>query len=167
MAGADGEFDLERYLQRIGVRSTPEPTLAFLTEMARAQLTAIPFENLDPLAGVRVSLDRESLWRKLVLGRRGGDRFELNLLFGGAMGAVGFEPRMLLARVIMGRPERGPRGHLLYSVDVDGGTYIVDVGFGGPGLSSRCLSRPALSSSRRARASSSSSPTGARTSCSS
>jgi len=134
MAEADGEFDLERYLQRIGVRSTPEPTLGFLTEMARGQLTAIPFENLDPLAGVRVSLDPASLWRKLVLGGRGGYCFELNLLFGEAMRAVGFEPRMLLARVIMGRPERGPRGHLLYSVDVDGGTYIVDVGFGGPGI---------------------------------
>lgn len=83
---------------------------------------------------MRVSLEPESLWRKLVLSGRGGYCFELNLLFGEAMRAVGFEPRMLLARVIMGRPERGPRGHLLFSVDLDGQTYIVDVGFGGPGI---------------------------------
>jgi N-hydroxyarylamine O-acetyltransferase len=102
--------------------------------MARAQLTSIPFENLDPLAGVRVSLDPESLWRKLVLSGRGGYCFELNLLLGEAMRTVGFEARMLLARVIMGRPERGPRGHLLFSVDLDGQAYLVDVGFGGPGI---------------------------------
>jgi N-hydroxyarylamine O-acetyltransferase len=134
MADPENEFDLERYLQRIGVSSKPQPTLGFLSEMARAQLTAIPFENLDPLAGERVALDPESLWRKLVLSGRGGYCFELNLLFDAAMRAVGFEPRQLFGRVIMGRPERGPRGHLLFSVKLDGQAYLADVGFGGPGI---------------------------------
>ena len=134
MADPEGRFDLERYLQRIGVSSRPQPTLEFLSEMARAQLTAIPFENLDPLAGERVALDPESLWRKLVLSGRGGYCFELNLLFDEAMRAVGFEPRQLFGRVIMGRPERGPRGHLLFSVELDGQAYLADVGFGGPGI---------------------------------
>jgi len=57
MAGADGGFDLERYLQRIGVLSTPEPTLGFLAEMARAQLTSIPelpsFPRLAAIVGDR------------------------------------------------------------------------------------------------------------------
>ena len=52
MAGDDRGFDLDGYLTRIGVTATPEPTLAYLTLMARGQIRSIPFENLDPVAGV-------------------------------------------------------------------------------------------------------------------
>ena len=103
MVGPEGRFIFERYLQADRVSSRPRPTLEFLSEMARAQLTAIPFENLDPLAGERVALDPESLWRKLVVSGRGGYCFELNLLFDEVMRAVGFAPRKLFGRVIMGR----------------------------------------------------------------
>ncbi len=74
-------FDLDGYLARIGVTATPAPTLDYLALMARAQLYAIPFENLDPLAGVPVRLDVASMWDKIVVNRRGGYCFELNLLF--------------------------------------------------------------------------------------
>ena len=54
-------FDLDAYLDRIG--APRDPTIA---ELHRAHVTAIPFENLDPLAGHPVALDDASLQRKLV-----------------------------------------------------------------------------------------------------
>ena len=59
-------FDLDAYLERIGLRGRPS-----LREVHRAHVSAIPFENLDPHRGVPVSLDEEALERKLVAGRRG------------------------------------------------------------------------------------------------
>lgn len=108
--------------------------MTYLALMARAQLHAIPFENLDPLAGVPVRLDVASMWDKIVVSRRGGYCFELNLLFAQAMAAVGFEATPLLGRVIMGRPGLAPRAHLLHAVALPEGEHIVDVGFGGPGI---------------------------------
>lgn len=130
----DSGFTLDGYLARIGVTATPEPTLEYLTLMAHSQIHSIPFENLDPLAGVPVHLDPDSMWDKLVTRRRGGYCFELNLLFAQAMHAVGFEATPLLGRVIMGRPAVGPRGHLLHVVALPEGEHLVDVGFGGPGI---------------------------------
>lgn len=127
-------FNLDGYLARVGITEPPAPTIEFLAVMTRAQIQSIPFENLDPLAGVPVRLDPASLWDKLVTRERGGYCFELNLLFAQAMRAVGYKATPLIGRVIMGRPEVGPRGHLLHAVALPEGEYLVDVGFGGPGI---------------------------------
>ncbi|MGB2756583.1 MAG: arylamine N-acetyltransferase [Acidimicrobiia bacterium] len=134
MVDDGGRFDLEGYLSRLGVTERPDPTLAYLTLISRAQSESIPFENLDPLAGVPVRLDPDSIWDKTVTRRRGGYCFELNLLLAQAMRAIGFNATPMLARVIMGRPDVGPRGHLLHVVDLPEGEHLVDVGFGGPGF---------------------------------
>jgi N-hydroxyarylamine O-acetyltransferase len=120
-------FDLDAYLDRIGLAG--RPTLA---EMHRAHATSIPFENLDPRRGVPVSLALEDLQQKLVAERRGGYCFEQNLLFKGALEAVGARVEPLLARVRVGA-EPGvtrPRSHLLLRVELDGGCWHADVGFG-------------------------------------
>jgi N-hydroxyarylamine O-acetyltransferase len=120
-------FDLDAYLARIGLGG--RPTLA---EMHRAHTSSIPFENLDPRRGVPVSLALEDLQQKLVGERRGGYCFEHNLLFKGALEALGARVELLLARVRMGA-EPGvtrPRSHLLLHVEIDGGRWHADVGFG-------------------------------------
>jgi N-hydroxyarylamine O-acetyltransferase len=120
-------FDLDAYLDRIGLAG--RPTLA---EMHRAHATSIPFENLDPRRGVPVSLALDDLQRKLVAERRGGYCFEQNLLFKGALEALGARVELLLARVRVGA-EPGvtrPRSHLLLRVELDGSRWHADVGFG-------------------------------------
>jgi N-hydroxyarylamine O-acetyltransferase len=120
-------FDLDAYLARIGLGGRPS-----LAEMHRAHATAIPFENLDPRRGIPVSLTLEDLQEKLVVQRRGGYCFEHNLLFKGALEALGAEVDLLLARVRLGA-EPGvtrPRSHLLLGVAIDGGRWHADVGFG-------------------------------------
>jgi N-hydroxyarylamine O-acetyltransferase len=120
-------FDLDRYLERIGLKGHPG-----IGQVHLAHVTSIPFENLDPHRGVRVSLAAEDLERKLVAGRRGGYCFEQNLLLGAALEALGAEVDLLLARVRVGAPPGAirPRSHLLLRVRAEGSTWHADVGFG-------------------------------------
>lgn len=126
-----GVFDLDAYLARIGL-----PGPASLTEVHRAHITSIPFENLDPHGGIPVSLEIGDLQRKLVRGGRGGYCFEQNLLLKAALEALGYEVEPYLARVRVGA-EPGtlrPRSHLLLRVRVDGADWHADVGFGNGSL---------------------------------
>jgi arylamine N-acetyltransferase/uncharacterized RmlC-like cupin family protein len=118
-------FDLDAYLARIGLSGRPA-----LAEMHRAHVAAIPFENLDPLRGVPVSLRPADPERKLVSERRGGYCFEHNLLFGAALRALGAEVEPMLARV--GPRERSARSlsHLFLRVRAEGAVWHADVGFG-------------------------------------
>jgi arylamine N-acetyltransferase len=84
-------FDLDAYLERIGLRGRPG-----IAQVHRAHLTSIPFENLDPHQGLPVSLEVGDLERKLVAERRGGYCFEQNLLMKAALEALGAEVDMLV-----------------------------------------------------------------------
>jgi N-hydroxyarylamine O-acetyltransferase len=120
-------FDLDGYLERIGVSGHPS-----LTEIHRGHVTSIPFENLDPHRGVPVSLEGSALERKLVAERRGGYCFEQNLLLRAALEALGFRVDLMLARVRFGGAPgaQRPRSHLLLRVESDGARWHADVGFG-------------------------------------
>ncbi len=127
-------FPLEAYLARIGWTGPLTPTPATLAALHRHQLFAIPFENLDPLAGRPVSLDAADLVRKLVHARRGGYCFELNGLFLLALRALGFPVRPLCARVLISPENYSIRSHQITLVEFSGSAWLADVGFGGNGL---------------------------------
>ncbi len=124
-------FDLEAYLERIGVRGRPS-----LAALHRAHACSIPFENLDPYRGVPVPLDDDTLSRKLVTERRGGYCFEQNLTLRAALEAAGARVDLLLARVRVGAPPgvTRPRSHLVLRVHADGAVWHADVGFGSGAL---------------------------------
>lgn len=125
-------FDLPTYLDRIGLTDCA-PTLAGLTTLQRAQMTSIPFENIDPFTGIVPDLALDAVWEKLVLSGRGGYCFELNALLGEALQAIGFDARPVLGRVRMGAPVGAARAHLAWIVHIDRRDCFVDAGFGGPG----------------------------------
>jgi len=121
-------FDLDAYLERVGLSGRPG-----LAELHRAHVTSIPFENLDPLRGVPVSLEPDALERKLVRARRGGYCYEQNLLLAAALRALHFDVELLLARVRLGMPAGTlrPRTHLVLRVRDGDAVWHADVGFGG------------------------------------
>lgn len=125
-------FDGGAYLERIKLAECP-PTLAGLKRLQFAQMRQIAFENVAPYLGSVPDLSPEAIWEKLVTGGRGGYCFELNRLLGAAMAAIGLAIRPVLGRVRMGAPVGGPRTHLAWIVSVDGGAWLADAGFGGPG----------------------------------
>ncbi|TAL97974.1 MAG: arylamine N-acetyltransferase [Paraburkholderia sp.] len=131
-------LDLDRYFARIGYAGPRTPTLDVLSDVQRLHAQAIPFENLDPLTGRRVSLELDDVVDKLVVRRRGGYCFEQNRLFAHALMQLGFAVTPLIARVLWGRdPDIVPaRTHMLMRVDLDGEPWIADAGFGAATLTS-------------------------------
>jgi N-hydroxyarylamine O-acetyltransferase len=127
------DIDIAAYFERIGHRGGIAPTYATLAALHRLHPAAIPFENLDPFLAQPVDLSAQALQEKLIRQRRGGYCFEHNLLFMHVLSALGFTVSGLGARVLWGQPEDAVtrRTHMLIRVELDGETFLTDVGFGG------------------------------------
>lgn len=130
-------IDLPAYLRRIGYTQAVRPDAATLRGLAAAHVASIPFENLDPFLGVPVVLELPRLERKLVQHGRGGYCFEQNLLFREVLRAIGYPVTGLIARVLWQRDESEvtAQSHMLLRVEIEGESWLADVGFGGMVLS--------------------------------
>jgi N-hydroxyarylamine O-acetyltransferase len=126
----NSKIDLEAYFKRIRYEGPVTANLDTLCKLQRLHTQAIPFENLNPLFGIPVKLEKESLLQKLVLIRRGGYCFEHNILFRHVLEMLGFEVRPLAGRVMWNQPEGRimPRTHMLLLIYIDGNKYLSDVG---------------------------------------
>jgi N-hydroxyarylamine O-acetyltransferase len=124
-------MDVNAYLARIGLSRPPKPDLESLKLLHRSHLLAIPFENFDVQMGRRIAIDPPSVYRKIVERKRGGWCYEMNGLFGWALGEMGF--RVTRATGAVGRETSGASAvgnHLILKVELDEGVYLADVGFG-------------------------------------
>jgi len=126
-------IDLPAYLRRIGFEGAARPDAATLRALAAAHVAAIPFENLDPFLGIPIALELPRLERKLVEFGRGGYCFEQNFVFREALRAIGYPVQGLIARVLWQRDEHDitAQSHMLLRVEIDGESWLADVGFGG------------------------------------
>jgi N-hydroxyarylamine O-acetyltransferase len=129
-------IDLQAYLRRIGWEGALVPDMSTLQAIVTAHVAAIPFENLNPLLGLPVSLELAALERKLVREGRGGYCFEQNLLLQAVLREIGFDVSGLIARVLWTQPEDAitAQSHMLLRVEMAGESWLVDVGFGGQTL---------------------------------
>ena len=129
------DFDLEKYLERIGYSRVTVPDLATLTALHRAHVHAIAFENLEIQMGGSIELDAETLQAKMVRRKRGGYCFEQNNLLLLALRSIGFTVEAREARV---RQNDGgavrPRTHMVLTVRCEEREWLADAGFGGDGL---------------------------------
>lgn len=127
------KVNLNAYFERIGFAGSIAPSLATLELLHALHPAAIPFENLSPLLGLPVALDQQSLEKKLLGEKRGGYCFEHNMLFKRMLAELDYPVRGLAAKVLWGEPEaiKDRLDHMLVAVDINGATYIADVGFGG------------------------------------
>ena len=97
----EAALDLQAYMARVGYSGPVAPTESVLCALHRAQVFAIPFENLDIHLGRPIRLDAASLWAKLVNGQRGGYCYELNGLFLLVLRRLGFAVTCLAGRNLM------------------------------------------------------------------
>lgn len=125
-------MDLQAYFERIGYTGPREPNLDLLSALTSAHAQAIPFENLDVLLGRPIQLEPEALFQKLVIERRGGYCFEQNGLFLQVLTELGFRVAPLSARVRWQRPRdfMPPRTHVFLRVELEGESWLTDVGVG-------------------------------------
>ena len=124
-------MDLSAYLDRIGYAGPLRPDLETLHALHRAHLLAIPYENLDVQLGRRVTTDPADAYDKIVRRGRGGWCYEMNGLFGWALGEIGFSVTQMAGaanRELLGDTVTG--NHLVLLVDIGAERWIADVGFG-------------------------------------
>lgn len=130
-------LDADAYLRRMAVTEADEtlvPSCPLLYRLHRAHVATFSHENVDVILGRAVTMDVPSMQAKLIRRRRGGNCLELNLLFAALLERLGFAVTRLAGRVRMGCDRIRSRTHVVLRVDLDGHRWLVDVGFGGPGL---------------------------------
>lgn len=123
---------VKKYLERIGME-LPEnavPDSAFLRELQFAHCTHIPYENLDIIRGIPLSLDEDDLFRKVVEERKGGFCFELNGLFAWLLRQLGYKVTEYAARYLRGESGIPMRRHRVLKVEAEDGVWCCDVGIG-------------------------------------
>ena len=134
------------YLERVcfdGPKSSatePAPTLETLHRLVACHLRVIPFENLSLHYSTHrsVVIEKEFLLEKMVNKRKGGYCMEHNTIFTMVLRSLGYNLYTIAARVYLPNDSESayPGGliHMAIIVTIDGIEYLVDVGFGGNGL---------------------------------
>ena len=116
---------IHAYLDRIACPGPIPLNLAGLTRLLQAHQQAVPFENLDVLAGRPLSLDHEALFDKIVRRRQGGLCAELNTCFNWLLYSLGF-PVFSYHTRICNPPTILFRRHRVLGVVLPEGCYTVD-----------------------------------------
>ena len=125
------EINFEKYLHRINFPGLVSPTLSVLKELQKAHLLNVPFENLDIHNGTKIELNLNKIYSKIVEAKRGGFCYELNGLFYELLMSIGFDAKIVSARVYDKLKGFGEEfDHLVIVVTLDDKKYLVDVGFG-------------------------------------
>ena len=124
-------MNAKEYLKRIGLDGE-EPSLSydFLCKLQYAHVTHVPYENLDIVDGIPLSLEHSDIYEKVVTQNRGGYCFELNCIFSALLSKLGFKTRDFLGRFLRGETSIPVRRHRIIAVDLGENTYICDVGMG-------------------------------------
>lgn len=132
-------INIKLYFERISYKGTTDVSVETLRKIHATQVFAIPFENLAIHEEVNVNnpkdfiaLDAESLFKKLVIDKRGGYCHENNELLALVLIELGFKVTRLAARVLTA--PNLPKSHKLLMVTIDNQQWLADVGFGGYGL---------------------------------
>jgi arylamine N-acetyltransferase len=124
--------DIRAYLNRIGYRGPLDGSAKTLAGLQEAHVKAVPYENLDILMGVPLSLEIPDLFRKIVRKRRGGYCFELNGLFAWLLECLGYPVHQHMSRFLRDETAIPMRRHRVLKVEAEGKFWLCDVGVGGP-----------------------------------
>lgn len=130
-------MNIEKYLQRINYTKEINLNLETLNGLQEAHLKSVPFENLDIHYDKKIELNVSLFYKKIVENKRGGLCYELNGLFYALLKEIGFDVKMISARVYKQGKEKHHESsynqnydHLASIATLDGKEYLVDVGFG-------------------------------------
>lgn len=125
-------MDKGAYFRRIGLAEDTrvEKTRAFLSKVQYHHVISVPYENLDILNGVPISLEAQDLYDKIVMRNRGGYCFEVNALLKAFLVELGFKVNSYFARYLRGEQDIPVRRHHVLAVETDEGTFVCDVGIG-------------------------------------
>jgi len=109
---------------------TASADVGFLRKLQSKHIARYNFNSLAVVLGQDISLDVEVIFSKIVEKRRGGYCFEHNKLVLSVLAELGFDVRLLMAKVVYNRDVDVARTHRITLLYLHGEGYIVDAGFG-------------------------------------
>jgi len=119
---------IDAYLERIGYAGPRDANAETLRALQERHLLSVPFENLDIVWKRPIVVDTQRFLDKIIRQRRGGFCYELNGAFAWLLREIGFEVKLLEARVPTADSGLGPPfDHMALLVN---GEWLADVGFG-------------------------------------
>lgn len=123
---------LEQIFSRIGLVYDPEEKadFALLSKVQYAFQKTIPYENIDILNGIPISIEYDDIFDKIVMHHRGGYCFEINGLLSETYRSLGFDAKDCFARYLRGEEGIPMRRHRVALVTIDGLKYVSDAGCG-------------------------------------
>ncbi len=124
-------MNIQAYLRRIQVLEQPESSLSFLNKLQFHHVTQVPFENLDILRNIPLSLQISTMFEKLVTNNRGGVCYELNGLFHALLCELEYDAHLVAGTIYRGDHWGEENTHATILVQVGEEQYLADVGFGG------------------------------------
>lgn len=123
-------MQLSTYLNRLLFTEEALPDIQTLFKLQRLHLMALPFENIDIQLNIPISLQQETIYRKVVENNRGGYCYELNTVFCELLKIVGFKAHLISGRITKGKNTGPEYDHIAVLVWVDNEYWLADVGYG-------------------------------------
>ncbi len=117
------------YLRDLDIDTTTEP-LELIKQLQSRHIAKYSFNSLAVLMKQTIDIDYESVFTKIVKQGRGGYCFEHNKLVFETLNQLGFDVRILMARVVYNQDIDSPRTHRITLFTLNNEQYIVDCGFG-------------------------------------
>ncbi len=121
--------NFDTYFKKLNI--APEnPSLKLVKALQKKHIATFSFNNIAVLLKQPISLEIEDIIKKIVTKNLGGYCFEHNALMYEALKSLGFNVRILIAKVVNNQSIDVPRTHRITLLEWEGEQYIVDVGFG-------------------------------------
>jgi N-hydroxyarylamine O-acetyltransferase len=125
---------IQQYLNYLQFQGSIEPSIKLLGQLQTKHLHTIPYENLDVALKRGISFAIPDLFQKIIVQQRGGNCFELNILYSWLLRELGFSVTNRYAQFWRNMDANTPLEdvpmHQLLLVQLDGVPYISDVGVG-------------------------------------
>ena len=123
----------ESYFKHIGLKKTDTLSFNSLKNIHKHHLLTIPFENLDIIYNIPLSMKPSHIIKKIINGKRGGICFETNSLLYSVLQDLGFDVSIISAKFWNDEKQRwNPDfSHLAILVKIEEKRYLADVGVGG------------------------------------
>ena len=101
-----------------------------LNTLIKKHIQLFAFSSINVLLDKELSLEKTSLFKRVISEETGGYCFEHNKIFNLVLNELGYEVRTLMARIVLGTNLNNSRTHRINIVTIDNQDYLVDVGFG-------------------------------------